>query len=270
MRSAKLILAAWGLCLVAARPAFGWGETGHRIVADIADKYITPQTRAAVKHLLHEQTLAEVANYADNYRIYHTNTAPWHFVDIPLSATSYDVQRDCTAHQGCLLAQLEIFKKQLADKNESDSNRIFALKFVVHLVGDLHQPLHCEDNDDRGGNSVKVSFFGEAKKSPTSSTHWNLHSVWDDGLIKHAGLSEPDYVSALTTNLTSAAIQKLQVGTTIGWAMQSHAAAQIAYQIPSDHDLGQAYYLKAKPVVDAALLKGGVRLARVLNETLGK
>lgn len=266
----KFILAAALFTLTSILPAFGWGQEGHRIVAGIADKYLNAKARAEVKKMLHDQTLADVANYADSYRIYHTNSAPWHFVDIPLAATSYDPQRDCAAHQGCIIEQLEIFKKQLADTNTPTSDRAFALKFVVHLVGDLHQPLHCEDRDDRGGNSVKVSFFGEAKKSPTSSTHWNLHSIWDDGLIKHTGLDDTNYVKTLTANLAAAPIQKLQKGTTIEWALESHAAAQIAYQYPTNLDLGESYFKKAKPVLDTQLLKGGVRLARVLNEALDK
>ncbi len=270
MTSGKSILAAALLTLTAALPAFGWGQEGHRIVAGIADKYLTAKTRVEVKKLLHEQTLADVANYADSYRIYHTNTAPWHFVDIPLAATSYDPQRDCAAHQGCIIEQLEVFKKQLADTKTPTSNRVFALKFVVHLVGDLHQPLHCEDREDRGGNSVKVSFFGEAKKSSTSSSHWNLHSIWDDGLIKHTGLDETNYVKTLTVKLAAEPILKLQKGTTIEWALESHAAAQIAYQYPTNLDLGETYYQIAKPVIDAQLLKGGLRLALVLNEALGK
>jgi len=269
---AVILFATALVSLLAALPAFGWGVEGHRIVAAIADKYLNDKARAEVKRLLYrDQSLADVANFADSYRVYHTNTGPWHYVDIPLTATNYDAKRDCESHQGCLIEQLEIFKKQLADTTEVKSNRVFALKFVVHLVGDVHQPLHCEDSDnDRGGNSVRVTFFGEARRSATSRTYWNLHAIWDTGLIMHTGLDETNYVQTLTTNLTAATIKTLQTGTTIEWAMQSHDKAKIAYQFPANHDLDQSYYDKAKPILDDSLLKGGLRLARVLNETLGQ
>jgi hypothetical protein len=273
MRKTKIValVTAMFISLLTTLPAFGWGQEGHRIVGSIAEKYLNAKARAEVKRLLRGQSLADVANFADAWRIYHTNTAAWHFVDIPLYATSYDPQRDCVAHQGCILEQLEIFEKQLADPRESVSNRAFALKFVIHLVGDLHMPLHCEDNHDLGGNEVKVKFFGEAKKSKTSSSRWNLHSVWDVGLIQHTGLDETNYTQLLTAQLDAVTVQSLQTGTMLDWAMQSHSnAAQYAYKIPVDHDLGQAYFDLVKPALNASLLKGGLRLARVLNEALGQ
>jgi hypothetical protein len=264
-KMARIILAFVFASLLAATPAFGWGEEGHRIVADIAEKYLNPKAAAAAKVMLPGWSLADVANYADHYRTEHTNTAPWHFVDIPLAATSYNPQRDCTAHHGCVIEQIEVFKKQLADTNTPAADRVFALKFLIHLVGDLHQPLHCEDNEDHGGNFVKVSLFGDK-----TDARANLHSAWDSGLIKHTGLTDQQYAAALTANLQSTAITTLQAGTTIGWAMQSHEFARLAYQIHGDHDLGEAYFKRMKPALDTSLLRGGVRLARVLNETLGK
>ncbi|MFM2082548.1 MAG: hypothetical protein RL380_1239 [Verrucomicrobiota bacterium] len=255
------------LCL-AALPAFGWGDNGHRIVALVAQKYVNAKTAAAIKQLLHEQTLADVASFADRYRNFATNTGPWHYVDIPLTATSYDQERDCTAHQGCLIEQLEIFKQQVTDPKLTVSNRVFALKLIVHLVGDLHQPLHCEDNNDRGGNQLKVTLFSSgAKKSAKLS---NLHSAWDSGLIKHTGFSDEEYARILTAKLQPAGLTAAQAGTTTAWAMQSHEFAKLAYQIPANRDLDEAYFQKVKPTLDLSLLRGGLRLARVLNETLGK
>ena len=256
------------LALITALPAFGWGDDGHRIVALIAQKYLNAKASAAVKQMLPGQALADVASFADRYRNFDTNSGPWHYVDIPLTAASYDKERDCTAHQGCLLEQLEIFKLQVNDAKLTASNRTFALKFIVHLVGDLHQPLHCEDNDDKGGNALKVTMFSSgAKKSAKLS---NLHSAWDSGLIKHVALSNEQYAAVLTAKLQPAGITAMQTGTTLTWAMQSHDFAKLAYQIPESHDLDEAYFQKVKPTLDLCLLRGGVRLARVLNETLGK
>jgi len=257
------------LMLVCATAAHGWGEEGHRIAARIADDLLTDQTRARVRFLLHGNSLESVSVFADHYRLLDTNTAPWHFVDIPVSAQRYDPVRDCREHHGCVVEALEHFKTVLADSHNSVSNRAFALMFVVHLVGDLHQPLHCADNDDRGGNEVKVTLFGETN-SPSGGL-WNLHAVWDVGLIEHRGLGEVQYARRLSAGQSRETIAAMQAGTTIEWALQSHSnAVHFAYQIPANHELGATYFRKVRPVLDDSLLKGGLRLARVLNEMLGR
>lgn len=257
------------LSVACATPAFGWGETGHRIVARIADGLLTDQARARVRALLHGNSLEGVSVFADHYRLLDTNTAPWHFVDIPVSSSRYDRVRDCREHHGCVVEALEHFKTVLTDSHSSVSNRAFALMFVVHLVGDLHQPLHCADNNDRGGNEVKVTFFGQTN-SPIGGL-WNLHAVWDGGLIEHRGMSDREYARKLTAQFTVDSIAALQAGTIVDWVLESHSnAVHFAYQIPPARELGTAYYRRVRPVLDDSLLKGGLRLARVLNETLGQ
>ena len=266
----RVYLLSTGLVLLAcATTAHGWGETGHRIIARIADDLLTDRARASVRTLLRGNSMENVSVFADHYRLIDTNTAPWHFVDIPVSAGNYDPNRDCRQHHGCVVEELEHFKKVLVDTHTTVSNRAFALMFVIHLVGDLHQPLHCADNNDRGGNEVKVSFFGETTNS--FGAPWNLHAAWDSGLIEHRGLSEAAYARKLTAHLQPDTIPAMQAGTTIDWALQSHSnAVHFAYPIPADHELGAAYLRKARPVLDDSLLKGGLRLARVLNEALGR
>ena len=263
------LFAAALLSVVCATPAFGWGEAGHRIVARIAGGQLTDPARAQVARLLRGQSLESVSLFADHYRLLDTNTATWHYVDIPVAATNYERQRDCERHGGCVIEQLEHFKRVLANQHTPLTNRVFALMFVVHLVGDLHQPLHCADNHDRGGNEVKVVFFGQTN-SPAGAL-WNLHSVWDAGLIEHRGLTEAEYVRQLLAHLKPEAIPALQAGTTIDWALQSHSnAVHFAYTIPATHNLGASYYRNVRPVLDDSLLQGGLRLARVLNEALGQ
>ena len=257
------------LSVACATPAFGWGETGHRIVARIADGLLTDQARARVRALLHGNSLEGVSVFADHYRLLDTNTAPWHFVDIPVSSSRYDRVRDCREHHGCVVEALEHFKTVLTDSHSSVSNRAFALMFVVHLVGDLHQPLHCADNNDRGGNEVKVIFFGET--NGPSGGLWNLHAVWDVGLIEHSDLNEVQYARKLSAHLPQDTVSALQAGTTVEWALQSHSnAVHFAYLVPPNHKLAAAYFRKVGPVLDDSLLKGGLRLARVLNEALGR
>ncbi len=175
------------LVLVTPGPAIGWGLEGHAVVAEFATMRLTDAANAQVAALLEPgESLASVASWADDVRHKRSETAQWHFVDIPKSATQYDPARDCrpTPHGDCVVAAIERFKTVLANATAARPARAEALKFLVHFVGDIHQPLHCADNHDRGGNDITVAFF----KAST-----NLHAVWDTGIITKAGVTEIDY-----------------------------------------------------------------------------
>src|SRR5258706_8469292 len=165
---------AVGLCLAVFMPAnlMAWGPEGHIVVAKIAAAHLTPSAKTGVKQLLGRHTLDSVANFADQVRSQRPETAAWHFVDIPKDATDYNSDRDCkeTPKGDCVIAELARAQADLKNKSVTKAKPAEALKFVVHFVGDLHQPLHSSDNGDRGGNDVKVDFLGRAS---------NLHRVWD-------------------------------------------------------------------------------------------
>jgi len=242
-------------------PAFAWGPAGHRIVAMIAQQNIKPQTRTKIKQILgNNVSLVSVATYADAVRDRFPNTAENHFVDIPKEANDYQPARDCVADPqrgDCVLAALERYRAEAMNPNESIGRRRFALKFIVHLVGDMHQPLHCADNNDRGGNNVKVKWFGAES---------NLHKVWDSKIIDNAELTEQEFVDALVTDLTTQEINDLKKGNLLSWALEAHTAARTnAYNIPASMELGDDYYEENWAVVDKQLLRGGMRLARVLD-----
>src|SRR5262249_13045573 len=139
--------------------------------------------------------------------------------------------------------------------------RTEALIFLIHLVGDAHQPLHCADNNDHGGNDVHVLFFGTAD---------NLHAVWDTSLIKRTRLGETAYVRKLKNWLASHSISDLQRGAVTDWALEAHTiAAQHTYaDVPANERLGVRYYKRNLPFVDEQLAKGAVRLAKILNDAL--
>ena len=242
-------------------PAFAWGPAGHRIVAMIAQQNIKPQTRTRIKQILgNNVSLVSVATYADAVRDRFPHTYNNHFVDIPKDNTSYDPAHDCKADPekgDCVLAALERFRAEALDPNESIGRRRFALKFIVHLVGDMHQPLHCSDNDDRGGNDVKVKWFGDDS---------NLHKVWDSKIIDNAELTEQEFVDALVTDLTPQEIADLKKGNLLRWALEAHTLAKTnAYNTPANLELGDDYYDQNWATVDKQLLRGGMRLARVLD-----
>lgn len=246
--------------------ALAWGQIGHRVVGMIAAQHLTPKARQEINKLLQPgETLASISTYADEIRNSRPDTRRLHFVNIPLMATSYMPSRDCrSSDEGdCIIAALERFRLELANAKETRERRVFALKFIVHLVGDLHQPLHCGDNNDRGGNDVKVTWFGPNERQQ------NLHGVWDYAIIEQGGRKEDAWFTKLSASISPEKTPALQQGTATSWALESLAAAkEHAYKISPNHQLGQAYYNKALPVVEERLLKAGLRLARVLNEAL--
>jgi hypothetical protein len=176
--------------------ALAWGPEGHQIVASIAENDLSAPVRAQVKQLLAggADSLADIASWADQVRPSRPDTAAWHFADIPADADGYDPQRDCK-RDSCVVAQITLKAKVLSDKAQSPARRFEALIWVVHFVGDIHQPLHCINNDDRGGNDVKVKFNGHTVK---------LHQVWDSGIIDSADDDHGDFATRLFKAITPA------------------------------------------------------------------
>src|SRR5689334_13070574 len=198
--------------------AFAWGPEGHRIVAMLAQQRLSPAAKAQMRALLGNNGLAAVANYADLIRTSRPETSNWHFVDIPFGETTYDPARDCQAsdHGDCVIAELARARADVLNKKLTRAKRAEALKFIVHFVGDLHQPLHCADNHDRGGNQVAVDWFGQKS---------NLHRVWDSDIISETRLAEADYVDQLNGWLDSQDEKALGQGTTTDWAQEAHKQA---------------------------------------------
>jgi hypothetical protein len=246
--------------------AYAWGPRGHAITALVAERHLTPAAAAQVDDLLDGQSLADVASFADDVRNSRPESAPWHFADIPISVDTFSAARDCPAQpsevgHACVIAAIDHYRAVLADATQPRATRAEALKFVVHFVGDLHQPLHSADNNDRGGNQVQVRFLG-------AST--NLHKLWDSGLINRAKIPDNnDYADHVEELFEEAEIPQITAGTPIDWANEAHRLAITnAYRIPPSKTLGTAYVRRNLPVVDDQLMRGGLRLARVLNETL--
>lgn len=232
MRHLRIITALIVLLVVASRTdLIAWGGDGHRIVANIAEAHLTPAAKAQVQLLLDGAHLADVASWADEVRRDRPATSRWHYVDIPYEASSYDAARDCQAtdHGDCVIAEIARAEKVLGDLSASKNERAEALKFLVHFVGDMHQPLHSiERNDpvtgngDRGGNEVHITFFG----APA-----NLHGVWDSGIIAHGGVTLDQVQKWLSTQDEKALAQ----GDPIQWALAAHALAiSNTYVLPAD------------------------------------
>jgi S1/P1 Nuclease len=293
------------------RQGFAWGDEGHKIVAHVAEHYLTDTSRQRILQLLKEDQkkdyysrecpqaqsvgdyMACVASWADRVRPDRPETALWHYVDIPNhpkpgTSATYDPVRDCppTRDGDCVILAVEQFKAMLmkpeAAGGRDKQRRIEAVKFIIHFVGDLHQPLHSADNDDKGGNDVKVFWLGNEFSNGEKRYEWNLHSVWDSGIVSKTNPSADESVARLLAALANVDIKAMQKGTVVDWANEAHVIALksvyndkfLTKKIKGADgtlkvDLGQEYYNSGKDIVDLQLERAGVRLARVLNELFG-
>jgi hypothetical protein len=210
-------------------PAAAWGGDGHQITCLIAEDRLTPAAKAAIHKLLGADVNisdAEVASWADVEKRSHRNQGPWHYVDIPADAEKFDAKRDGRGGDN-VIDKIEEFEKTLANTSKPKLEREQALRFLVHLVGDVHQPLHCAERDgDKGGNTIKIQFLDR------QSTKLNLHQAWDSLiLLSHKGKTRnADYADALNAKVTTKQAAEWEKGTAEDWANESHAiAAKIIY-----------------------------------------
>jgi hypothetical protein len=239
-----------------------WGQLGHRVIARVAAGRLTPEARQEVRSLLGRETLASVATWADQIRAQRPETGPWHYVNIPIWDSIYRPAVVCQRGD-CVIAALEAHIAKLGDRRLPRDERAEALKWVVHLVGDMHQPLHVGDRGDRGGNDVKLTYEGKPG---------NLHAIWDTGLLLATGTSEEQLVVQIERTLRQRGdLARLTRGTTVEWAMESHAVSRdVAYPfLPRSLELDEAYLAKVRPILEDRVLRAGVRLAEVLNRALG-
>jgi hypothetical protein len=253
------------ILLCASNRAFAWGTEGHSLVARLAAAHLTPQAAAKIQEILGPNTtLASISSWADQVRNSRRETGPWHYVDIPINQRHLDMTRDCPKGD-CVLVKIEDFKKVLADSSAKPEQRKEALMFLVHFIGDMHQPLHCADNKDKGGNDVRLDLFGRNS---------NLHSVWDSGLLGRMG-TEDVLFAKLSKDLSNGRARKWGKGSVEDWAEQSHKAAQkVVYgKLPKAGASGPApvsaaYEKEADPLIEQQIERAGARLAATLNAAL--
>jgi hypothetical protein len=243
---------------------WAWGAHGHRIATRVAEARLTPEARKAVRELLHQgDSLVEVANWADHEG--HDavpGSAPWHYVNVSIDAAHYGAH-DCPAG-GCVVEKIKHFRKVLADRRGPKAERARALLFLVHLVEDVHQPLHVGDNHDRGGNLTQVQFRGEGT---------NLHRLWDTDVINAVSRDERLWVERIAPLLSRENIEAWSRGTVEDWANESLRAAKAAYRFPREAErpmrsgaiLNNDYVEFARPIIERRLAQAGVRLANELN-----
>jgi hypothetical protein len=207
--------------------------------------------------------MVEAASWADDIRHSRRDTGSWHYVDIPISASGYDAKRDCPQND-CILAQIEREMSILRDKRLAPPVRTEALKFLIHFIGDIHQPLHASDNGDRGGNEVRV-YVGRRKT--------NLHSLWDTPLVEYLGRDPADVATSVETGITAPQKTAWSKDGAVAWANETHSVARrFVYSDISGRGetgapiiLSPDYASQKVPVVRTQLARAGTRLAWVLN-----
>jgi hypothetical protein len=249
--------------------AFAWGGQGHQVVALIAEARLTPAAQDGIHELLGPDvdiSDAEIASWADQIKRERRATADWHYVNIPITSAGFDRKRDGHNREN-VIDKIDDQSTILADRSKSPDERAEALKWVVHLVGDLEQPLHCADRDkDRGGNAQLCWMPGSTAKKAT-----NLHTVWDTAILtKMIGRARiAEFSADLDAKITEKDAQAWAAGSPVDWANESmRVAATKVYpgvEAGTCPTLPRTYVDAAKPVIEQQLERGGVRLATVLN-----
>ena len=248
------------LQLLAVPAAFSWFDKGHRIVGLIAAENLSAEARQEMgKILLENTTLADAAVWPDHEGRSVRDFDPLHYVSIPEHANGYDQVRDCP-ERNCMVEALTWFTAVVADKNAPIMTRRLALRYVAHLVGDMHQPLHAGRTADRGGVDIRVSYKG---------TSTNLHFFWDRDLVELEPGNEEEIAKRLTANLTEEERLQWRSGNPKQWTDESLMLVRShAYNSEPSGDLSDDYVEKARPVVRTRLAQAGLRLAWLLNSAL--
>jgi hypothetical protein len=267
MFRARRIAAALFATLAIAPVAEAWGPLGHSVVAELAQRHLSPVAKAEMEHLLaldHTTSLADIASWPDeirndpNQQALWKETRPLHYIDFRDPSCVYVPPRDCKDGK-CVVEALPHYVAILSDRSQPDAARLQALKFVVHFVGDIHQPLHGNFQNDAGANNYQVQFQGQGT---------NLHRVWDSGLLGTRNMDWKAYANMLDAEGFEPLPQPIAPldNPYAQWAEESCQITRTIY--PDGHKIDQAYIDANLPIADNRLREAGRRLAEVLNTAL--
>lgn len=251
MRTALLIvLLAWTTTVL------GWGQTAHRAAAQVAEHYLSPEARFAVSDILGREDLARASTWPDFMRAdpseyWQRTVNPWHYVTVP---AGQDYGDEPAPAEGDAYTALQNFSRTLRDPNAEPDAKALALRFVVHVIADLHQPLHVGNGTDRGGNDFAVSFFGQPG---------NLHQVWDSQMIDRWQLSYTELADWLLDDITPEDYRAWSDPDPKVWIGESAALRERIY--PEVRDLFWSYGFEWKTTIEKRVAQAGVRTAAYLN-----
>ncbi|MAD18283.1 MAG: S1/P1 Nuclease [Alteromonadaceae bacterium] len=237
--------------------ALAWGQIGHRVTGAIAQQHLTPQAQAAISALLPTEDLAEASTYPDEMRsspdeFWQKKAGPFHYVTIPEGQTYADVG---APEQGDGVSALKMFTANLKSSQTSKEEKQLALRFIVHIIGDLHQPLHAGNGTDRGGNDFKVNFFWQDS---------NLHRVWDSELLEQRKLSYTEWTAKLNRKISAQNINDWSTTDPQVWIAESTKIRDEIY--PKEDEISWDYLYNHLPQAKQRLKMAGIRIAAYLNE----
>ena len=234
--------------------AFSWGKTGHRTTGEVAEHFLTEKTKNEIQKILQDPSLAIASTWSDemrsnpDFRQYN----PWHYANMPLSITYTNSKK---SSKGDIVQAIKLSKSKLKDNNVSLDEKAFYLRYLVHLIGDIHQPLHVGRGKDRGGNDIKVKWFGDDS---------NLHRVWDTNMIENYQMSYTELTAHL---LRTFSVKDIELLSEDEWVNESQNKVKIIYSNVNNGDyLGYDYIYDNFDIVKKQLFTAGYRLAGTLNE----
>lgn len=233
-----------------------WSKTGHRTTGEVAQQHLSRKAKKAIDNLLDGESLALVSTFGDDIKsdIKYKEFSAWHYVNFPADKKYGD---DKVSEHGDLITGIEKCIAIVKDKSNTKEDKAFYLKILVHLVGDLHQPMHAGRKDDKGGNDIQLQWFNKGT---------NLHRVWDSNMIDDYGMSYTELAESLP-RLTKAEEEFIQKGTIYDWVEESQDIANELYgSVEVGQKLFYSYRYKWWGTVENQLQKGGLRLAKILNE----
>jgi hypothetical protein len=240
--------------------AFSWGVTGHRVIGEIAQDHLTKKAKKELRKLIGKETLAWWSNWPDFIKSDSTwnHASRWHYVDLPGHMEKEKFIEELKKLPGKnLYTQIPAMLAEVKDKSLPAEKRREALYFLIHLIGDLHQPLHVGRDEDAGGNKIVVYWFD--KKT-------NLHTLWDSMLIEFQQYSYTEYAKLLNI-ADENRVKAWQSGSLEEWFYESHVMSDSIYDAtPNESKLSYKYNYQFQKIVEEQLLKGGVRLAALLNQ----
>jgi hypothetical protein len=246
---------------VTAIALISWGVTGHRTIGRIAANHLSPQASAAVRELLGNETLAEASTWPDEVRSQpeYKHTGPWHYINLPLGLSEAEFEKTVKGMTqenvySALLQQEQI----LGSTTPTKEQKIEALKFIVHFIGDLHQPMHVSREEDKGGNTIQVNYSGVGT---------NLHALWDSKLLDHLGLDDQQLAEKVD-HVTADQITAWQNDPLIKWIWESYVISSKLYaeiDAMNGRSIDDSYYQAHIQIVQQRIEMAGVRLAGVLN-----
>lgn len=250
----RICLIAFALA-AASTPAFAWGPVGHRITGAIADQNLSGVARANVQLLIGTEDLAQAATWPDDMKsnpdpYWQKKANPWHYI----TAGGDHYHSGDAPPEGDAMTALTLFTATLRDSKAGLEEKRRALRFIVHIIGDLHQPLHAGAGNDRGGNAVSVTWFGKPS---------NLHSIWDSAMIEQRALSYSEYSGWLARSITPEQVVAWTDRNPMVWTSESIALRKTIY--PSDPALSWDYAYRHKDQLDDRLKRAGIRIAAYLN-----